>query len=121
VAQFRNQSFPVTLAGYSLDFLRKFKTPSVHYNCFVRYSYAGLFRHDCDSDSGASGAPLLIFFGNNTVRIVGIHVTSARCDSEISGPSGRCPKGVAYQHDYANYGISSKAFHGKLKSLSKRR
>jgi len=109
------KNLPVAHAGYSIDFLAKTGFASLETRCHITYGYNNLLRHNCDATAGSSGGPLWVY-NNKKIYIVGIHVASAPC-TRPDGTAYRCPQGVKYSHDIANYGVSAGSFYSSLKGL----
>ena len=104
----------VVLAGYSEDKLSMTGGATIDASCRITYGYNNILRHSCDAISGASGGPIFTVVENNIV-LVGIHASSAPCYRD--GQPIRCPKGVKYNHDIANYGVNAKSFLNGLRHL----
>ena len=92
----------IHLLGYAGDFptpaLRQFGAPSETAGIDLASSilgnwptgtpYAGTLVHDCDTNPGASGGPILAKFNDNQYYIVGLHAQSTRI------PAATLPNGV---------------------------
>ncbi len=76
---------------------------SMNHGCSIRSQrpdLEGVFFHDCATERGASGAPLLVCEQDQPCRIIALHIGEQRNGGETS------LKLPAYSDDYANYAIS---------------
>lgn len=105
-------NYKITLPGYSHDF-QKGETAGVDSNCSLKAQIIpGIFAHDCDMDSGASGAPLFVHLPKQGYAIVALNTSQVKTENAQN-------HFTTYLPDYPNLSISATQFFSAVSITSR--